>query len=232
MKKKKSKKKKKGKFLNYKLFAFIGGIFHYIVYLLDDLTFYNDTLFWLSLLFCGIIFGVYFIKKMKLLNPDSYKKIEGTKLKLYMFTISFLTIIGTSILFGNVINGTILGLNYIGKTERIEKVEYKIQKIEQNRTGGRKRIRRNNPKVFLTKDSKLISVILSERFDSNKNYNEFKSIGMGLKKGLFGFEIIDNYTLKNKNHTTTCIVHCFRFSYTNITTIQTLPHPLQSSGLI
>ncbi len=197
MTKKKPKKKKKEKSLNYKSLTFIGAIFHFIVYLLLDLTFYNDSLFWLSLLLCGIIFGIYFIKKMKLLNPDSYKKLEGMKLRLYMYTISFLMFIGTSLLFGNIINGTILGLNYIGKTEQIRNVEYPIQKIERHKPiRGRKGIRRNNPKVFLIKDSNLISVKLPERYDSDKNYDEFKSIEMELQKGLFGFEIIDSYTLK------------------------------------
>ena len=196
MTKKKSKKNIKGKSLNYRLFAIIGGISHFIVYLLDDSTFYNDTLFWSSLLFCGIVLGIYFIKKMELLNPDSYKKIKGTKLKLYMFTVCILTIMGTTLLFGNVINGTVLGLNFIGKSEFINQAEYQIEKIEQNKTGGRKRIRRNNPEVFFIKNSELVSVRLSERFDSNINYNESKTIEMELKKGLFGFEILDNYTLK------------------------------------
>jgi len=77
MKKKKLKKKKKGKSLNYKLFVIIGGIFHFIVYLLLDLTFYNNTLFWLGLFIGGITLGIYFIKKMELLNPKSYKKIKS-----------------------------------------------------------------------------------------------------------------------------------------------------------
>ncbi|WP_040282811.1 hypothetical protein, partial [Psychroserpens damuponensis] len=196
MKKKKSKKKKKGKSLNYKLFSVIGGIFHLIMYLLYDLTFYNDTLLWLSILFCGLIFGFYFIKKMELLNPKSYKKIEGLKLKLYMFFICFVMIIGGAIIFGNVINGTIIGLNYIGKNNETIKQEYGIQKIEQNSSGGRKRFRRYNPKVFIEKEGEIVTVNLSERYSKNKNYSEYRTIEMNLNKGLFGFEIIENYELK------------------------------------
>ena len=129
MKKKKLKKKKKGKSLNYKLFVIIGGIFHFIVYLLLDLTFYNNTLFWLGLFIGGITLGIYFIKKMELLNPKSYKKIKGNKLNFYIFLVCFLTILGTTVIFGNVINGTILGLNYIGKNSESKKTEYKIEKI-------------------------------------------------------------------------------------------------------
>ena len=194
MKKKKSKKKSL-KLNNYKLLAVIGGIFYLLVYLLNDSTFYDDNLFWLSFLFCGIISGFYFIRKLKLFNRDSYKNIDGNKLKIYIFLVCLLTIIGSSIIFGNLINGTILGLNYIGKSKETQKVEYQIQRIEQDKTGGRKRIRRNNPKVFFNKDSELINVRLSERYDSGKDYSEFKTIRMELNKGLFGFEIIDNYTL-------------------------------------
>lgn len=197
-KKKKNKKNKKGKYLNYKLFVIIGGFFHFIMYKLYDLTFYNDTLLWLSILFCGSILGIYFIKKMKLLNPKSYRKIEGTKLNLYMFTICFFMIIGTSIIFGNVINGAIVGLNYIGKNNEISKNEYPIQKIERNRNSG-KRIglfRRYRPKVFLKKGGEIISVRLFERYNSNIDYAEFKTIEIDLSQGLFGFEIINNYELK------------------------------------
>lgn len=201
MSKKKSKKSKKDKTLNYKLFVIIGGIFHFIVFLLLDLTFYNDSIFWWSLLFCGLISGIYFIKKMKLTHLNSYKKIEGIKLKLYMFFICLFTIIGTTIIFGNVINGTILGLNYVGKSNDLINHEYQIQEITHNKStgrNGRKRrlFRRNNPKVYLEKDGKLIGVNLSERFSSNKNYSEYKTIEFDLNRGLFGFEIIDNYELK------------------------------------
>ena len=91
---------------------------------------------------------------MKLLNPNSYKKIEGTKLKLYMIIVSFLIFIGTSLIFGNVINGTILGLNYIGRDKELTNVEYKIEQITHNKSTGKngrkKRLfRRNNPKVYI-----------------------------------------------------------------------------------
>jgi len=201
MTKKKPKKKKKEKSLNYKLFVIIGGIFHFIVYLLLDLTFYNDSIFWWSLIFCGLILGIYLIKKMKLLNPDSYRKIEGTKLKLYMFIICLFTIIGTTLIFGNVINGTILGLNYIGKSNELNNNEFKIQEITHNKStgrNGRKRrlFRRNNPKVYLEKGGESIGVNLSEHYSSNKDYSEYKTIEFDLNKGLFGFEIIDDYELK------------------------------------
>jgi len=196
MKKKKLKKKKKGKSLNYKLFVIIGGIFHFIVYLLLDLTFYNNTLFWLSLFIGGITLGIYFIKKMELLNPKSYKKIKGNKLNFYIFLVCFLTILGTTVIFGNIINGTILGLNYIGKNSESKKTEYKIEKIVQRKTGGRKRIRRNNPKVYLEKEGKIIKRNLTEHYSLTKNYSEYKIIEFITNKGLLGFEIIENYELK------------------------------------
>ena len=196
MKKKKLKKKKKGKSLNYKLFVIIGGIFHFIVYLLLDLTFYNNTLFWLSLFIGGITLGIYFIKKMELLNPKSYKKIKGNKLNFYIFLVCFLTILGTTVIFGNVINGTILGLNYIEKNSESKKTEYKIEKIVQRKTGGRKRIRRNNPKVYLEKEGKIIKRNLTEHYSLTKNYSEYKIIEFITNKGLLGFEIIENYELK------------------------------------
>ena len=201
MYKKKSKKSKKDKTLNYKLLVIIGGIFHFIVYLLLDLTFYNYSIFWWSLLLCGLISGVFFIKKMKLTYPNSYKKIEGIRLKLYMFFICLFTIIGSTIVFGNVINGTILGLNYVGKSNDLINKEYKILEITHKKSTGRngrnkKLLRRNNPKVYLEKDGKLIGVNLSERYSSSKNYSEYKTVEFDLNRGLFGFEIIDKYELK------------------------------------
>ena len=138
---------------------------------------------------------------MKLIHPKSYKKLEGSKLKLYMFFICLFTIIGTTIIFGNVINGTILGLNYLGKSDDLINIEYKIQEITHNKStgrNGRKRrfFRRNNPKVYLEKDENLIGVNLSERYNSNKDYSEYKTIKFDLNQGLFGFETINNYELK------------------------------------
>lgn len=196
MKKKKSKRIKKKKYLNYKLFAFIGGIFHLIVYMLYDSTFFDSRLFWGSLFFCGLALGTYFIMKMNLLSPESYKKIEGTKMKIFMFFACVLMIIGATITFGNVINGMVLGLNYIGKTNDTDKYEYKIQKIIQNRTGGKKRMRRNNPKVYFEKDDKLIRLNLPERYTATTKYSEFKTIELNLSMGLLGFEIVDSYELK------------------------------------
>ncbi|MAB47532.1 MAG: hypothetical protein CMC05_02770 [Flavobacteriaceae bacterium] len=201
MPKKKSKKKNKKKSLNYKLFVIIGGIFHFTVYILLDVTLYNDTIFWWSITLCGLISGIYFINKMKLIHSDSYKKIEGANLKLYMFFICFFTIIGTSIVFGNVINGTILGLNYIGKSNDIYQHEYIIQKITHNKSNGRngrkrKLFRRNNPKVYLDKDGESIGINLSEQYSPNKNYSQYKTIAFDLNRGLFGFEIINDYELK------------------------------------
>lgn len=193
---KKKKSKKKGRFLNYKLFVIVGGLFHFIVYLFYDSTFYNNAIFWSSLLFCGLALGAYFIMKMNLMSPKNYKKIEGIKLKAYMFFVCFFLMIGTTIIFGNVINGIILGLNYIGRNDEIIKCEYKIQKITHNRTGSRKQIRRNNPEVYLEKGGELISLNLSERYNTTKKYSEYKTIELNLSKGLFGFEIVDSYKLK------------------------------------
>ena len=195
-KKKKHKKKKKGKSLNYKVFVIIGGIFHFIVYLLLDLTFYSNTIFWLSLIFGGIVLGIYFIRKMELHKVKSYKKIQGAKLKLYMFLVCLFTIVGATLIFGNVINGTLLSLNYIGKNNESHNSEYKIEKIVQRKTGGRKKIRRNNPKVYLEKDGEIITRNLTEHYSLKKNYSEYKTIEFITNKGLLGFEIIEDYELK------------------------------------
>jgi hypothetical protein len=195
-KKKKHKKKKKGKSLNYKVFVIIGGIFHFIVYLLLDLTFYSNTIFWLSLIFGGIVLGIYFIRKMELQKVKSYKKIEGAKLKLYMFLVCLFTIVGATLIFGNVINGTLLSLNYIGKNNESHNSEYKIEKIVQRKTGGRKKIKRNNPKVYLEKDGEIITRNLTEHYSLKKNYSEYKTIEFITNKGLLGFEIIEDYELK------------------------------------
>lgn len=110
--------------------------------------------------------------------------------------IPLMTIAGV-ILFGNVINGTVLGLNYIGKSNESNLVEFQIKKIEHNySTGGRRGMSRNNPEVYLKKNGELISIDLPERWDSNKKYSEYKSIEFGLTKGLFGLEIITEYELK------------------------------------
>lgn len=198
MTKKKSKKKKKGNSINYKFFVSIGAFFHIIVYFLYHKTFYDDTLFWLSAGLCGVFFGIFFIKKMKLLNPKNYRKIDGFKLKLYMSIICVIMVLGGIVIFGNVINGTLLGLNYIGKNNKSSIVEYKIRKIERDRVNRKRRglFRRYKPKVFIKKEEESTSVILPERYNSNMNYSEFKIIEMNLSKGLFGYEIIDNYELK------------------------------------
>ena len=197
-KKKKNKKKKKKESIKYKPFVLIGGIFHLIVYLLIDLTFYSESLFWGSLISSGLIFGIYLIYKMELLNPKSYKKLEGIKLKMFIFLICFLTIFGVTAMLGNVVNGIILGVNYIGKNSETNKKEYKIEKIVQSKTGGRKRIRRNNPKVTLEKNGELINRILPEHFSLKKDYSEFKTIEFITNRGLLGFEIIENYELKKQ----------------------------------
>lgn len=198
MKKKKSKKRSKKKSipLKYKLFALIGGLFHLIVFLLYDITFYNKTLSWLSLLICGIVFGLYFIKKMSLLNPNSYRKIKGVRLKAYMLLVCFLMILGGSIVFGNVINGTIIGLNYLGKGNKSTTQIYKIQKITKHRSGTRKKMKRVNPMIYLEKNGTIIKLRLSETYIESKNYSEFKKIEMSVSKGLLGFEIMNSYQLK------------------------------------
>jgi hypothetical protein len=82
------------------------------------------------------------------------------------------------------------------KTNEINNYEFQINTIEHNRTGGKRRFRRNNPKVFFEKDGDLTSINLTERYNSKINYSEFKTIEMNLCKGMFGFEIIDAYDLK------------------------------------
>ena len=198
-KKKKKNKGTKGNSLNYKPFIIIGGIFNFIVYKLLDLTFYNDSLFWWSFLICGLISGIYLIKKMRLTESKSYKKIEGIKLKLFMFSICLLMIIGTTGILGNVVNGAILGLNYIGKNNELKTSEYKVVKIEKNsgsRSRKRRLFRKTVPKVFFQKNEKLIDINLSENYSSKEDYSEFKTIELKTNKGMFGFEIVENYELK------------------------------------
>ena len=198
MSKKKSKKSKKGRSLNYKFFVVFGGVFHYIMYRLYNFTLYNDTLLWSSLFLSGLILGIYFIKKLKLLHPKSYKTLSGPKLKAYMFGICFLVIIGATAIFGNVINGTLVGLNYLGKSSTPNYKVYPVQKITQYRTGGRKRRRRNNPKVFFLRDGEVLSIRLPERYRVNTNYAEYKTIRLDIREGLLGFEVINDYELRKE----------------------------------
>lgn len=200
MKKKKKKNKgKKGRPLNYKLFIIIGGIFNFIVYKLIDSTFYNESLFWWSLLICGITSGIYFIKKMKLAEPKSYKKLEGIKLKLIMLIICLIMIIGTTGVLGNVVNGAILGLNYIGKNNEMKISEYKVLKIEKNRKRKRRKrklFRKTVPKVFFTKNGEILDLNLSENYSSKEDYSKYKIIELKMNRGLLNFEIIESYKLK------------------------------------
>lgn len=192
-KSKKNRTKKKILFRHYKLFIFVGALFHIVMGLFYDRTFYNQTLFWISTVFCGLIFAIYFINKTDLLNPKSFGKMDGFKLKLYMISVIPIMTVAGVILFGSVINGTILGLNYIGKSNESNLVEYQIEKIVESRNF---KLRSTKPKVFIEKNGELISVRLSERYNSNKDYAKFKSIEFDLKKGLFGLEVIDEYELK------------------------------------
>ncbi|SDS34347.1 hypothetical protein SAMN05216503_2754 [Polaribacter sp. KT25b] len=113
-----------------------------------------------------------------------------------MFLVCFLTIIGATVIFGYVINATILGLNYIGKNSNSKKIEYNIKKIVKYKTRGRKKIRRNNLKVTLEKDGKIVKRTLSEHYNLNKKYSEYNTIKFIINKGLFGFEVIENNEFK------------------------------------
>ncbi|MFP4845616.1 hypothetical protein [Winogradskyella sp. PE311] len=194
MPKKKSKKKRER--LNYKLMASLGGLFHVAVYLLIDKTFYNHTLFWGSIFVCGLIFGVYFIIKLKLNKNETYHKLEGSKLQLYIASMSLIMILGATLIFGNIINGSILVINYIGKNKLSYTEEYKIEKLVRYKSGGNKKIRRNNPKVYIQKDNSERNFLLPERYNTIIDYSEYRSIDLMLTNGLFGFEIIQDYKLK------------------------------------
>ena len=190
-----TKKKSKKKGLNYRLLWLVGGLGHLLVFLFDDRTFYNDTLYWSSVLLCGVLTGIYVIAKMKLTDPKSYKKLKGIKGKGIMFMIVALTFLGSTVLCGNLINGALLGLNFMGRSEVVSKQTYPIERIVQYKSGSRRGIRRNNPKVYYMKDSVLVSVLLPERYTSRINYDTFKTLEMDLKKGLLGFDYIENYKL-------------------------------------
>ena len=133
-----------------------------------------------------------------MLHPKSYKTLSGLKLKAYMFGICFPVIIGSTAIFGNVINGTLIGLNYLGKSAAKNNKEYQIQKITQSKTRKRRRILRNNPKVFFLKDEEVLSIRLPERYDANTNYDTYKTIRLDLREGLLGFQVINDYELKKE----------------------------------
>ncbi len=195
----KRKKKKKKSSLKFKGLFILGAVSHSIMYSLLKLTYYNDLLLWGSLIFCGVVSGVYLIVKMDLLNPKSYRKLKGIKLKGYMFTICFFLIIGTTIMFGNIINGAIIGLNYFGRDKNDNSNIYTVEKIEKHRnvrgSRGPRIFRRYSPKVYFTKDHKSVSRILPETFRSQKHIG-VKRIVLNEQMGLFGFVVIRNYQLQ------------------------------------
>jgi|GEM_PF-5894419 len=194
----KRKKKKKKSSLKFKWLFIIGGLSHFIMYSLLEFTYYSDSLLWGSLVFCGVVSGMYLIVKMDLLNPKSYRKLKGIKLKAYMFTICFFLIIGATIMFGNIINGAIIGLNYFGRDRSDNRNIYTVEKIEKHRNFRRRRVtrifRRYSPKVYFTKDNRSVNRILPETFKSQK-YVGVKRIELNEQQGLFGFVIIRNYQL-------------------------------------
>lgn len=201
MAKKKSKKNKKSNSNSYKKATIFGGVFHFLVYLFLDKTIYPSTLLYGSILLCGVITGVYAIYKLDLYKRTSYRKLKGVKLKAYMIFVGIIIILGSTLILGNVINGTVLGINYLTKDSGVQTYSFEVIKITHNktkRTRGRRKFRvfRNNPKVHIQKDGKELGINLSETYNSDVDYTEFKTIELNLKNGGLGFEVIDNYILK------------------------------------
>lgn len=198
---KKSKKNKKSKSNGYKKAAIFGGVFHFLVYLFLDKTIYPSNLLYGSILFCGVITGIYAIYKLELYKPTSYRKLKGVKLKAYMIFVGIIIILGSTLILGNVINRTVLGINYLTKDSDVQTDSFEVIKITHNKskgpTGRRKfRVFRNNPKVHIQKDGKELGINLSETYNSDVDYTQFNTIELYLKKGGLGFEVIDNYYLK------------------------------------
>jgi len=201
MTKKNSKKNKKSNSNSYKKATIFGGVFHFIVYLFLDKTIYPSTLLYGSILFCGVVTGIYAIYKLELYKPTSYRKLKGVKLKAYMILAGIIIILGSTLILGNVINGTFLGINYLTKDSEVQTDRFEVIKITHNKSKGTKgrrkfRVFRNNPKVYIQKDGKELGVNLSETYNSDVDYAEFTTIEFDLKKGGLGFEVIDNYYLK------------------------------------
>lgn len=201
MAKKNSKKNKKSKSNSYKKATIFGGVFHFLVYLFLDKTIYPSNLLYASILFCGVITGIYAIYKLELYKPTSYRKLKGVKLKAYMIFTGIIIILGSTLILGNIINGTVLGINYLTKDSDVQTDRFEVIKITHNNskgTRGRRKFRvfRNNPKVHIQKDGKELGINLSESYNSDVDYTEFKTIELDLKKGGLGFEVIDNYYLK------------------------------------
>lgn len=198
---KNSKKNKKSKSNSYKKAAIFGGVFHFLVYLFLDKTIYPSNLLYGSILFCGVITGIYAIYKLELYKPTNYRKLKGVKLKAYMILAGIIIILGSTLILGNVINGTVLGINYLTKDSDVQTDRFEVIKITHNKSKGTKgrrkfRVFRNNPKVYIQKDGKVLGINLSESYNSDVDYTEFKTIELDLKKGGLGFEVIDNYYLK------------------------------------
>ncbi|MFS4491901.1 hypothetical protein [Maribacter sp. 2308TA10-17] len=195
--KKKKKKKKKKKSFGYKSFVVVGASFHFITDLFYNRTLYSNTVFWVSAFISGIVFGIYFIQKMKLLNTQNYKKLGGFKLKAYMYSICLIMVLGGTIIFGNVLNGTILGLNFVGGSKTVSSEEYAIEKIVEDwsLSLGRssRALRSSYPRVYFRKNGEMWSFRLKERYDDQKNYSSYQKINLMLNKGTLGYDIILDY---------------------------------------
>nr|WP_298989901.1 hypothetical protein [uncultured Polaribacter sp.] len=191
----KNKKKKKLK-INYKLIVLFGGVFHLITYFLFNETLDTDNLLLLSIIIGGITLGLFFIKRLELTNPKSYRKLKGVKLKSVMILICSIMIFGGAIIFGNVLNGLVLGLNYLGRDSETSIKKYSINKIARYRKSGKRRMFSQKPKVYFFEEGKIQTLILSEFYSSQKDYTKFKTIELEISQGLLGFDYIENYNLQ------------------------------------
>ncbi|MET1258764.1 hypothetical protein ABV409_05455 [Flagellimonas sp. DF-77] len=192
----KSKKKRKFKKREFSTLVTLGAIFHFITYLYYNHTFYSDSLFWSTAILMGILGGFYLFKALRLHKDSSYRKIKGGKLQALKGGLFVILCIGALVIFGNLINGSVLGLNYWAKSALSQQTEYAITDIVSYRSYGRRRsLALKRPRVYFAQDGQKTSYLLPERYDSKKDYSVFHTLQLRTAKGFFGFEVIESYQL-------------------------------------
>ena len=169
----------------------LGGLFNLIVFFFHEYTFYNETIFWSSFIIVGIGIGTY-IAKISFWNSKKYKK--GKLKKSSILLVSFLIIFGSTLVFGNILNGIIIGVNYLGRSNDTVIMDYEIDKIVKYREPGRYS-RKYVPRVVYKRNEKSMNISLTDRYNENTNYGEYQTITMELSKGYLGFEIIEKISL-------------------------------------
>ena len=182
----------------FKLLIVIGGLFHLIISLLYDVTIYNKRLFWIGLIISGVLGGLYLIKRLGLLdsNNSKKKKKKKKKKKAPVLLISMIMLIGGILLFGNVINGIVYGINYVGKGTELKTEEYKIDHIIKHSTRTRRSFfRKKHPLIYFIDGNEIYSLELGEKYNEEINYEEYQTVEFEYVEGLLGFKIVESYEL-------------------------------------